>query len=53
MKHRIERMPVRQEETLDDQIVLRVSREALRSEPPVVRFVGRLVCGQQRVLWPA
>lgn len=39
----------------DDRVVLRLSREMLRAEPPVVQFVDRINCdGQpQKALWPA
>ena len=51
---RIERLANRATvESLDDNVVLRLSRSSLKAEPPVVRFVERLPCGQQRTLWPA
>jgi hypothetical protein len=53
---RIERFPARvTSESLDDSVVLRLSRTSLKAEPPVVRFVERVSPGgsQQRTLWPA
>jgi len=52
---RIERIPHRTDAVLDEQVVLRVSRAALKATPPVVTFIGRVDCGacQQRMLWPA
>ena len=53
---RIERLPARViPDTLDDGVVLRLSRTSLKAEPPVVRFVERVATGsgRQRMLWPA
>jgi hypothetical protein len=52
---RIERLPGRiNPDALDDRVVLRLSRQSLKADPPVVEFVDRLggANGQQRTLWP-
>jgi hypothetical protein len=55
---RIEKLPSRLRNAAadgDDRVVLRLSRESLRAEPPAVRFVERLAGapGQQRLPWSA
>lgn len=53
---RIERFPAHVTNgSLDDSVVLRLSRTSLKAEPPVVRFVERVAPGisQQKMLWPA
>jgi hypothetical protein len=41
-------------DTVDDRVVLRLSRSSLKAEPPVVQFIDRLSPdGIQRTLWPA
>jgi hypothetical protein len=53
---RIEESPARSVPSAadDERVVLRISRESLRTEQPAVRFVGRSsgVTPQQRLPWP-
>lgn len=43
------------QESDDERLVLRLAREALRQDPPRVRFVGRSAAGsgQGALPWPA
>lgn len=52
---RIERAPVSKPvrtASWDDNAVLRLSRASLRTEPPEVRFVGRLPCSSPHATLP-